>query len=194
MSEPLPPLRDLTDADLARRIAGARRVPASAEEAELCRRYGRRLFFFGLRHLRADDRARDLAQQSLVVTLEKLRAGEVREPDRIGAFILGVARHLSRARHRDGVRHQPLEAAPPASLEIHCTPPDPLARGHVARCLEALHDRQRTVIVLTYYAEQSTDVIATSLGLTANHVRVLRHRAIGRLRTCLGLEAEGAAA
>lgn len=186
------PASALDDADLARRIAASTGGAAAAEEAELCRRYVRRLYLFGRRHLAREDLAKDLAQDALVVTLEKLRAGEVREPERIGSFILGVARLLSRSRMRDRARHEPIDATGPSSLIVEAATPDPLARDQVTRCLETLHERQRAVIVLTYYAEQSTEEIASSLGLTANNVRVIRHRGIAGLRTCLGLEQEAA--
>lgn len=189
------PATALDDADLARLIAaGARGGAAEAEEAELCRRYVRRLYFYGLRHLGREDLAHDLAQDALVVTLEKLRAGEVREPERIGSFILGVARLLSRSGGRERARHEPIDVAGSSSLTVNAAAPDPLAREQVARCLASLHERQRAVIVLTYYAEQSTDEIASSLGLTSNNVRVIRHRGIAGLRSCLGLDHEGAVA
>jgi hypothetical protein len=89
----------LVDGDLARKIAGTESGPAAAEEAELCRRYARRLYHFGLRRLGAEVRAQDLAQEALVVTLEKLRSGEVREPERIGSFILGARTAAPRPDH-----------------------------------------------------------------------------------------------
>lgn len=183
-----------TDADLARRIAAAGEEPAEAEEAELCQRYGRRLLAFGRRRLGSADRARDLAQDTLLLTLEKLRSGEVREPERIGAFILGVARSLSRSHwSRDG-RAQPLDTLSPELIATSPIPPDPIARARVAPCMEALPEKQRAVVLLSFYAEQTSGEVADSLGLTPNHVRVLRHRGVSRLRDCLGLGQEGDAA
>lgn len=182
-------LLDLDDSLLARRIASAGREPAAAEEGELCRRYIRRLVYFGRRHLGADDAAQDLAQESLLLTLRKLRAGEVRDPSKIGAFILGVARTKVRERFRDPKRrHEPLEEASRdlPTVEIHL--PDPIARERVVACLEELPDRQRTVLLLSFYAEQPTAEIGRSLGLEPGHLRVLRHRGISGLRQCLGLE------
>ena len=184
----------LTDPELARRIAAAAGEPAAAEEAELCRRYGRRLLAFGRRRLGSADRARDLAQDTLLLTLEKLRAGEVRELDRIGAFILGVARSLSR-RHwsRDG-RAESLDDVSAELIATSLAPRDPIARTRVAPCVEALPEKQRAVVLLSFYAEQSSGEVADSLGLTPNHVRVLRHRGVSRLRDCLGVAQEGGVA
>lgn len=179
-------LAGVEDVELARRIQCAGPQIAEGEEAELCRRYARRLYHFGLRHLRADDRARDLVQSVLLVTLQRLRAGEVRDLARIGSFILGTARLMSRSMARTERREQAIDGAPFRALSIDPETADPLARDAVAQCLEKLQERQRTVVVLTYYAEQSTEAIAASLGLTSNNVRVIRHRGIARLRTCLG--------
>jgi RNA polymerase sigma-70 factor (ECF subfamily) len=176
----------LGDADLARRIAGAERGSVEDEEAELYRRYARRVYHYGLRHLRAEDRAFDLVQEVFVVTIEKLRSGAVREPERIGSFILGVARMVSRSAGRLAAREQTANDIGEFVFEVGPTTSDPIARDHLARCLEALPERHRSIVLLTYFAEQSTGDIATSLGLSGNNVRVIRHRSIAQLRSCLG--------
>lgn len=174
------------DGDLARQVsAGA--PGAAAAEAELCRRFARPVRLYGQRHLRDRSAADDLVQRVLLLVLEKLRRAEVREPDRLGSFVLGVARMLVHQIRRgptevtvsdEGADLPPL---PPAE-------PDLFAAAHLARCLEALAERERTVVVMTYYGEARSAEIASALAVTEGHVRVLRHRAIGRLRECLGLE------
>jgi RNA polymerase sigma-70 factor (ECF subfamily) len=183
----------LDDGDLARRIAAAGQTPAAEEETELCRRFARRVYHYGLRHLRAEDRARDLVQEVLLLTLAKLRSGAVREPERIGSFILGTARLVTRSLGRSSTREASMDSACDGALSVEPTRADPIAREHVARCLEALQERQRTVVVLTYYAEQGTADIASTLGLSANNVRVIRHRGLASLRSCLGVDLPGAA-
>src|SRR5215831_13731290 len=94
-ARPLSPdssLPALADGALARRIATAGAVPDSAAETELYRRLAPRVRLFGLRHLREPHAAADLVQQVLLMTLERLRAGEVREPERIASFVLGACR------------------------------------------------------------------------------------------------------
>lgn len=179
-------LESFDDADLARRILAS--AGARAEEAELCRRFAPRLRLYGLRHLGAEDRAEDLAQDVLLIALAKLRSGEVRVPERIGSFILGIARMRTKSAHRSHRRDGQLDDSFDELPHRPGEPRDPIARDRLARCLEALNDRQRAIVVLTYYGEQSTRDIATSLGLSANNVRVTRHRGIGQLRDCLGLE------
>ncbi len=180
----------LDDAALARSIAAAGCAPASEAEAELCRRYLRRLVAFGRRRLGSEDAAWDLAQDSLILALQKLRGGEVRDPERIGAFILGVARTLAIARQRD--RHQEHLSLADSESTLPAFEPtlrDPFAHARIADCLDALPDKHRSVVLMSFYAEQKSDEISASLGLSQGNVRVLRHRGVAHLRDCLGLSA-----
>src|SRR6478752_3652606 len=86
------------DATLARRVAAARPGTATEAEAELVRRFAPRVRHFGLRHLRDEPGAADLVQQVMLTTIEQLRAGKLREPERIGSFVLGVCRMVVRDR------------------------------------------------------------------------------------------------
>ena len=86
------PLDELDDGALARRVAAAGANHDAQAEGELYRRLARRARLYGLRHLRDEQAAADLAQQVLLTTLERLRAGEVREPDKIASFVLGMCR------------------------------------------------------------------------------------------------------
>jgi RNA polymerase sigma-70 factor (ECF subfamily) len=178
-----------SDGDLARTVMSAEAGPRRAEEAELCRRLAPRVRLYGLRHLRDEDAAGELVQRVLLLTLEKLRAGAVREPERIASFVLGAARLTAQTLRRATRREEPLDE----SRERPDVPPgagtEPFARERLAGCLGELAERERTVVVLTYFQEQSTSEIASALGLKDGNVRVIRHRAIGRLRHCLGLQA-----
>src|SRR4029079_17797252 len=79
---------EVSDADLAQRIAAG----DNDAEAEVCRRLGPRIRLYGLRHLRSAPAADDLVQQVLLKMLEALRAGRLREPDKLAQFALGTCR------------------------------------------------------------------------------------------------------
>ena len=83
-----------TDGELAQAIAAGTEA-AEAAEAELYRRFAPRVRLYGLRHLRDEDGARDLMQQVLLLTVQKLRDGAVRDVDMVGSFILGTSRMLA---------------------------------------------------------------------------------------------------
>ena len=179
-------LADLDDGALARRIAAAGRTPDSAAETELYRRLAPRARLYGLRHLRDRAAAADLAQQALLMTLERLRAGEVREPGRIASFVLGAARMTAMEMKRGESRRAELLEVWGDRDETFETP-EPLALDteRLAGCLEGLSERERSVVVMSFFADQPADQVGTQLGLTGGNVRVIRHRAIARLRECM---------
>jgi RNA polymerase sigma-70 factor (ECF subfamily) len=141
---------------------------------------------YGLRHLRDAQAAADLVQQVLLTTLERLRAGEVREPDKIASFVLGMCR-MTVLEIRRGTRRREALLETYGDLEEAYEAPEPLAldRDRLAGCLEALAERERSVVLLTFFADKAGDEVAAELGLSAGNVRVIRHRALGRLRECM---------
>ena len=72
-----------SDGELVRRIGLG---PDAVAEAGLFDRMAPRIRLYGLRHLRDRDAAEDLVQNVLIVTLEALRAGRLREGDRLARF------------------------------------------------------------------------------------------------------------
>jgi RNA polymerase sigma-70 factor (ECF subfamily) len=182
------------DGELARRVARSGPDAPEAEE-ELCRRLGPRVRLYGLRHLRDASAAADLVQEVLVLMLERLRAGRVREPDRLASFVLGACRLCVRNLRRGTRRRQGLldryAAVFPKRFE---SDPIGLDRGRLRDCLQRLAERDRSVLVLTFYGEQDAAAIASSLGTSSANVRTLRHRAFSRLRDCVRGGATGALA
>jgi len=174
------------DGDLAREVASATAGDAAAAEGELYRRFARRVRLFGLKHLRDDMAADDLAQQVMLIAIERLRAGEIRNPNEIGSFILStsrmVATGLRRTERRRQNLHQRVDAGEPMNLPADARLFD---ADRIRPCLGALRERERTILLLTFYAERPMPEIAEKMGMSAGAVRVARHRAVAAMRDCL---------
>jgi RNA polymerase sigma-70 factor, ECF subfamily len=174
------------DVALARRIAAATPERDEAAESELCRRFAPRIRLYGLRHLRSEAAAADLVQDVLLLTLQKLRAGAVREPERLASFVLGTCRQIVIDGRRISNRREELlevfGAALPSYIEEDI---DELDVGRLHHCLGELPDRERAVLVMSFYDDQPAETVGSELGLSAGNVRVIRHRGIERLRACL---------
>jgi len=54
-------------------------------------------------------------------------------------------------------------------------------------CVQSLKERERAVVVMTFYDEQPDADVASFLGVSEANVRVIRHRAIHQLRNCMGV-------
>jgi len=180
------PLAAVADAEIARRIA-AGGGDAESHEAELCRRYLNRARLYGLKHLRFDvTAAEDLAQQVMMVVLAALRAGRVEDPERVDRFMLGTCRNVAHSMRRVQKRQQDTSRRLGAELGDLVTPPwEQVGTRRVEECLERLAPREARVLQLLFQDDQSAPEVAASLGLTAGNVRVIRHRAIVRLRECV---------
>jgi RNA polymerase sigma-70 factor (ECF subfamily) len=178
---------DSLEAELARRIAGAPACAARADaEARLYRLLAPRVRRYSQRHLRDDHQADDLMQHVMALAIEKLRAGALDAPERIVSFVFGACRMtvldlLRGQRRREQLLQRHADDLPIADL--HIAPR--LDHERVARCLERLAERERTVLVLSFYDEQPAEAVGRSLGLSAGNVRVIRHRGIHNLRRCV---------
>src|SRR5690242_2396513 len=93
-------LQTISDEALARCIAAGTRGSTEAEEAELYRRFAPRVRLFGRRHLPSEAACDDLAQEVLLLTIDRLRSGDVERPAEIGSFILGASRMMAQSERR----------------------------------------------------------------------------------------------
>ena len=163
----------------------APRVDAAAE-AELYRTLAPRVRLYGRRHLRDDAAAEDLMQQVMMLTLEKLRAGELREPDRVVSFVFGACRMVTLDIRRGTLRRERLLERYGDELQIaDISVPPRLDEAKVAACLQRLAERERAVVIASFYEDEPAERVGATLGLTAGNVRVIRHRAMDRLRDCV---------
>jgi RNA polymerase sigma-70 factor (ECF subfamily) len=186
MPEKQATLEAVSDEALARRIAGGPPGSTDAEETELYRRFAPRVRLYGRRHLQNDAAVDDLAQEVLLLTIERLHAGEVRRPEEIASFILGTSRMMARAERRVSQRREALAARfMDVTMEVAPVSIASLDADRVAPCLSALVERDRLVVLLTFYADREAPRIAEDLGVSPGAVRTIRHRAMARLRDCV---------
>jgi RNA polymerase sigma-70 factor (ECF subfamily) len=178
---------EVADAELVRRIGSGSDREA---ETELFHRMAPRIRLYGLRHLRDDQAADDLAQQVLVTTLKALRASRVRDPEKLASFVLGTCRTMVLDLRRNLKRKQRLleqfgaELTRPVQQSTLF-----LDSEKLRRCVQSLRERERTVVVMTFYDEQTSADLAGFLGVSETNVRMIRHRAIHQLRHCMGVAA-----
>jgi len=180
---------EASDEDLARRVQSGG-VRAAAAEAELCRRFWQRARLYGLRHLRGVTEAEDLAQQVMELTLTALRRGRVDDLALLDRYVLGVCRNVAHTFRRSGARAERTArrlAVEPSEEGVQ--PPDPPWGAHLIErltlCLGGLSPREQRVVQLSFSEWKSNVEIAERLGITAGNIRVIRHRALRKLRECV---------
>ena len=171
-------------AELVRRI----RAGDAGAESELVSRYCRGVTILIRRASRDASAVDDLYQQTFQIALEKIRRGDLREPEKLSGFICSLARNLVIDHFRRAAAHRfpgPVEgtrAADPA--------PGPLERllrieraSIVRRVLAELpSERDREILFRFYIAEDEKDSICRDLGLTSLHFNRVLFRARERYR------------
>ena len=91
-----------------------------------------------------------------ITTLEALRAQRLREPEKLASFVLGTCR-MTVLDQRRGPREGNVSLS---SLEPNCWnrrdgPVPRLDHDRLKSCMENLRERERTLIVMTFYDEET---------------------------------------
>jgi RNA polymerase sigma-70 factor (ECF subfamily) len=150
-----------------------------------------RLLAHARRHGLDAEEALDAVQQGFLSFLRLPQAqGIARDGDDALKLLTVVVRHEVMNRRRKERRHDRgnllLEAAriddAGESAEVLITRAEELAR--VRGCIQRMAYLQREVIRLCLLDEQPREAIATVLGISEGHVRVLLHRAREHVRRC----------
>ena len=155
----------------------------SAAEEELVHLFRDRIAF--LVRIRTHDAgvALDLTQDVLLAVVLALRDGQLREPDRLAAFVYGIARNLinnylrtrSRLPREDLIDDQHHSIAASDSIE------DAERRAVVRRALTSLDATDRKILLLTLVNGLKPGEIAGRVGLTSEVVRARKSRAVKKM-------------
>jgi RNA polymerase sigma-70 factor (ECF subfamily) len=189
-AEPDLPVPHSEPAELVRRILAG----DPAAEREMVERYSRGVRFVLLQLTREPARADDLYQETFRLALEKVRGGELREPDKLSPFISSLARNLFLAEVRRSGKHPEVSGELESEdAEPRDDAPGPLTRlldkedaALVRRLLAELEPpRDREVLFRFFVAEHAKEVICADLGLSGLHFNRVLHRARQRLKSLL---------
>jgi RNA polymerase sigma-70 factor, ECF subfamily len=127
--------------------------------------------------------ALDLVQDAFHTLLERPEAHTLRDrPDEAARLLSTIVRNAARNARRRHHRAKPHEDV---EIAVEAPPPDPLETERLGRCMAKLGEVHRHVITLRVLEELSGDEAAHELGVTANHVGVLLHRARKQLADCM---------
>jgi RNA polymerase sigma-70 factor, ECF subfamily len=168
---------------VARILAGEK-----AAESELVERYSRGVLI--ILHRATGDQlvSEDLSQETFQLTLEKIRGGEVREPEKLSGFICSLARNLATDHYRRSRRSEQVDD-PDAVEMVAATAPSQLDRvlqaeksKRVRQLLSELSDRDREILRRFYIEEEDKDLICEDLKLSSLHFNRVLHRARERYR------------
>src|ERR1700678_2145925 len=151
---------------VARILAGEK-----AAESELVQRYSRGVSIILHRATGDQSLSEDLSQETFQLTLEKIRGGDIREPEKLSGFICSVARNLATDHYRRSRRSEQVDD-PEAVEMIAATAPSQLDRvleaeksKRVRQLLSELSDRDREILRRFYMEEESKQRVCVDFKL-----------------------------
>ena len=133
--------------------------------------------------------AEDISQETFIKVIEKVRHGDVREPERLSGFICGVARYLAIEYVRK-VRQSANREDVGAAEHLPDPAPDPftnlLAKEREAAVREVINElqvkRDRELLLRYYIGEEPKDQICSDLGLSREQFNRVVFRALKRFK------------
>lgn len=158
-----------------------------AAEDELIRAFSKRVSLMVLARTRDPEAARELTQEVLLAVLQALRSGQMKEPEKLSAFVYGTARNLVSNYFR--ARGQQLRAES-LSLDLLIAQPTD-DREHtermnlVHRAMERLNAIDRKILLMTLVEGLKSGEIASQLNLTPEVVRQRKSRAVKKVIECV---------
>lgn len=170
-------------AGLARRITDG----DAAAESALVLMYREGVLELLRNRLRSADVADALADEVLMAVLVALRRGAVRSPERIGAFVHGVAVHAASGYLRGRLRS--IEMLP---LNWDVADPESLPQEaddrfeSVRRAMPALNATDRRILELLLEAGASEAEVARKLDMSVTAVRQRKCRLVRKLAVLVG--------
>ena len=161
----------------------------AAAESEFVNRYSRSLLLLLRNRIQEDEFAvNECAQEAFLVTLEKMRNGKIRKPEKITAFLRQTAINISIHYFRKQKRFVALDQENVISLRTHTNAAESEINDNQIQSIlrDALHilprDRDREILDSYFLLEQTKPEVCLKLGLSTAHFDRVLSRAKKRIR------------
>jgi RNA polymerase sigma-70 factor, ECF subfamily len=173
------------DADYVRRLGEG----DNATEDHFARYFGDLIRIKASVRLRSPQLADDVRQETLMRVLRNARKGTIEQPERLGAYVSMVCNHVILESFRRDKRVSPL---PDDAGEISSGQPSVegeliqnQCKELVKQALGELAPKDRELLKRIFLDEHDKDAVCQEFKVNRDYLRVLLHRARGRLRTSL---------
>ena len=158
-----------------------------ATEEEFVSYFGELLCIKLRSRVRTRHQLEDIRQETFLRVFRALRAGTIRDAERLGSFVNSVCNNVLLEHYRSQSRHRP--APDPETTVIEEEGPGPEdelitheRREQVRHVIEDLPERDRRVLKALFLEDRDKDEVTAQLGVDRDYLRVLLHRAKRQFR------------
>ncbi|HWZ42102.1 MAG TPA: sigma-70 family RNA polymerase sigma factor [Candidatus Saccharimonadales bacterium] len=130
----------------------------------------------------------DIMQDTFMRALEKVKAHEVRDPSRLGAYINGICRNLIFEHFRSAAPYETLkdDFDVPDAIDLERVVQVNEIKKRVQQVLAKMPIRDREILRAIYLDERNKDEICREHDVDRGYLRVLLHRALKLFRDLYG--------
>lgn len=154
-------------------------------EGALYEKYSSRVYFLALGELHSREDAEDVRAETFLRVLQALRQGQLRKPDSLPSYIVGIALNVIREFARKQLGTEPLDPQEPVAAADRSPESvflDEETSRSIAEVARHLKTRDREFLRMYYYEELPREEIARVLGVAEERLRLIKSRALKRFR------------
>ncbi len=124
----------------------------------------------------------DVRQETYTRVFAALRAGKIRQPERLGAFVNSMCNNVLLEQYRSSARHSSLEDEeqkdfPALTVDVLGTIAAKQMGEKVRAILEEMPEKDRRLLREVFLEERDKDEVCRDFGVDRDYLRVLLHRA-----------------
>ena len=124
----------------------------------------------------------DVRQETYTRVFAALRAGKIRQPERLGAFVNSMCNNVLLEQYRSSSRHSSLEDEeqkdfPALTVDVLGTIAAKQMGEKVRAILEEMPEKDRRLLREVFLEERDKDEVCRDFGVDRDYLRVLLHRA-----------------
>lgn len=124
----------------------------------------------------------DVRQETYTRVFAALRAGKIRQPERLGAFVNSMCNNVLLEQYRSSSRHSSLEDEeqkdfPALTVDVLGTIAAKQMGEKVRSILEEMPEKDRRLLREVFLEERDKDDVCRDFGVDRDYLRVLLHRA-----------------
>jgi RNA polymerase sigma-70 factor (ECF subfamily) len=124
----------------------------------------------------------DVRQETYTRVFAALRAGKIRQPERLGAFVNSMCNNVLLEQYRASARHSSLEDEeqkdfPALTVDVLGTIAAKQMGEKVRSILEEMPEKDRRLLREVFLEERDKDDVCRDFGVDRDYLRVLLHRA-----------------
>lgn len=153
-------------------------------EQHFCTYFGELLLIKLRSQVRSRELAEDIRQETLLRVIRNLRTTGMDQPERLGAYVFAVCKHVMLEKFRAEGRYAEMNEDGPAVPESAASADEALLSGErrrqVLKVMGELPERDAELLRAAFLEEAEKDELCGRFGVDRNYLRVLLHRA--RLR------------